>query len=122
MDSIGPRIIEAVTPRVRIVGPERIGGRVVFVWRPQIPAIYKLIDRAKGLKGVRYDLSALGAEWGFGKQDPKRYYCSELGTVLLAAGGCALPGEWTIKVEPFNMQIHAEAEQQIIYRSYRPWW
>jgi hypothetical protein len=122
IDSRGTRIIQAVWPRCRISGPERVHGRVVFVWRPRIPRLDKLVTEAVRYDGTPYDLPAIGAEWGFGKQDPKRVYCSELGTILIAAGGCQIPGEWTIKVEPFNMQIHAEAEQQIIYRSYRPWW
>lgn len=121
IDSRGP-IIQAVWPRCRISGPERVHGRVVFVWRPRVPLLNKLVAEAIKLDGTPYDLPALGAEWGFGKQDPKRYYCSELGTILLAAGGCQIPGEWTIKVEPFNMQIHGEAESEIIYRSYKPWW
>jgi hypothetical protein len=122
IDGKGPRQIQAVWPRCRIDGPERVHGRVVFVWRPRVPALSNLTALACDLDGTPYDLPALGAEWGFGRQDSKRYYCSELGTVLLAAGGCQIPGEWTIKVEPFNMQLHAEAESEVIYRSYKPWW
>jgi hypothetical protein len=122
IDGKGPRQIQAIWPRCRIDGVGKVHGKVIFVWRPRVPVIGKLQALAAKLDGTPYDLPALGAEWGFGKQDSKRYYCSELGTVLLAAGGCQIPGEWTIKVEPFNMQLHAEAESEVIYRSYKPWW
>jgi hypothetical protein len=117
-----PRQIQAIWPRCRIAGVGKVHGKVVFVWRPRVPLINNLQVLAAKLDGTPYDLPALGAEWGFGRQDSKRYYCSEAGAVLLAAGGCQIPGEWTIKVEPFNMQLHGEAEQEITYRSYRPWW
>jgi uncharacterized protein YycO len=117
-----PIIIEAVSPRVRRAGPGRVGGDVVFVWRPRILELTKALNFSRGQIGTPYDFPALAAEYGWGKQDRRRYYCSELVAATLAKGGYALPAEWKIKVEPFDMQLHGEGGQEIVYRSYKPWW
>jgi len=119
----GLDLVEATTPRVRASRESDVHGRVCFVWRPYRlrvdPAILYLHEQ----EGTPYDYPALGALWGYGKQDPKRKYCSELAHGMLVAGHYPLaPHSWAICVSPWEMQLHAHATKEVIYSSEKGWW
>jgi hypothetical protein len=119
----GLDLVEATPPMVRPSRETDVHGRVCFVWRPYRLNVDKAIEYLHEQEGTPYDFPALGALWGFGKQDRTRLYCSELAAGALAAGKYPnLPHSWAICVSPWEMQIHAHATKEVIYASEKAWW
>jgi hypothetical protein len=72
--------------------------------------------------GKRYDLMALAEFKGFGKDDPNRECCSELGRGVLRIKKYDYPPAWDQGVSPWDMQRHFEATGGVVYRCYKEFW
>jgi hypothetical protein len=118
--------IEMTPPRIRRVNPSQLsrGEHIVFSANPLMPLSQSAFGKLRTVydASVYYDFPGLLAFMGFGRQDPDKMYCSELGAAMLDAGKYPCPPEWRDGVSPWDMQRHFEATGNIVYRSYKKWW
>lgn len=124
----GLDLIEATPPQVRPSRETDIRGKVCFVWRPKGLDVDKAIAYLHAHEGDKYDLPAIPALFGIGKQTDNMKYCSELlggrpDGGSLCAGGYPIPFVWAkIMVTPWDMQMHAHATGELVYSSEKEWW
>ena len=118
----GVTLVEATTPHVREISDAREDGDVIFVWRPPLTGVDWFVRFLEDAEGTPYDFAAIAALCGIGKQDSRKWYCSELVAAALRKGGVVGDPDWRICVTPWDVQRYMEAVGQVIYRSYKPWW